>query len=261
MSLPSAYSARKSNRGKIDGITPKHSKVGRLFRAKGGGIVRTLGLETSTRRGSVALLENGQVVRCLEHEQQNSHAERLLPLVEQALSEAGWPKSSLDRLGVGVGPGSFTGLRVGIALAEGLSVGLDRPLLGIGSLLAMAHGALAERPTGPCCALLDARREELFAAVYVDGTRELHAPVALPIEDLQNFLGNSQVATVVGEVARELTLGSLYLASALLDLPHARWVAALAAELEESAFPPEPQYVRGIGATLPNLPPSPLKAQ
>ncbi len=223
--------------------------------------MRTLALETSTRRGSVALLEDGRVIRCLEHEQPNAHAERVLPLVERALSDAGWAKSSLDRLGVGIGPGSFTGLRVGIALAEGLSVGLDRPLIGVGSLLAMAYGGLAERPLGPCCALLDARREELFAAVYIDGTRELHAPVALPIAHLPEFLRDFGAVSVVGEVARELPFGPPYLPGALLDLPHARWVAALAAELEESAFPPEPQYVRGIGATLPNLPRSPLKPQ
>ncbi|HEY4103147.1 MAG TPA: hypothetical protein VGM44_04620, partial [Polyangiaceae bacterium] len=66
--------------------------------------MRSLGLETSTRRGSVALLENDAVVVSLEHEEPNAHAERLLPLVERALAEAGWPKSSLDRLGVGVGP-------------------------------------------------------------------------------------------------------------------------------------------------------------
>jgi tRNA threonylcarbamoyladenosine biosynthesis protein TsaB len=218
-------------------------------------------LETSTRRGSVALLENDAVVVSLEHEEPNAHAERLLPLVERALSEAGWRKSSLDRLGVGVGPGSFTGLRVGIALGEGLSVGLDRPLIGVGSLLAMAHGALRERPLGPCCALLDARRQELFAAVYIDRTRELHAPVALPLANLSEFLRDFGVVTVVGEVARELSLGALHVSGAAFDLPHARWVAALAGELEESAFPPEPHYVRGIGATLPNLPRSPLEPE
>jgi tRNA threonylcarbamoyladenosine biosynthesis protein TsaB len=209
----------------------------------------------------VALLEDGRVIGCLEHEQPNAHAERLLPLIEQALAQAGWPKSSLDRLGVGVGPGSFTGLRVGIALAEGLSVGLDRPLIGVGSLLAMAYGALVERPLGPCCALLDARREELFAAVYIDGRRELHAPVALPVQHLPDFLRDLGAVTVVGEVARELGLGAAHLSGPTLDLPHARWVAALAAELDEHEFPPEPQYVRGIGATLPNLPRSPLNPQ
>ena len=215
--------------------------------------MRVLGIESSSRRGSVALLEGGRAIASLEHEQPNSHAEQLLPLIERLLAEAGWPKSSLDRLGVGVGPGSFTGLRAGIALGEGLSVGLDRPLIGVSSLLAMAEGALAEH-AGPCCALLDARRSELFAAVYAAGQRELVAPVALPIQELSQFLQASGAGCVVGEVARTLPgLGPL-LAGPTIDLPHARWVAALAAILDEANFPPEPQYVRGIGATLPSLP-------
>lgn len=221
------------------------------------GCVRILALETSTRRGSVALLEAGRLVASLEHDEPNCHAERLLPLVERLISEADWPKSSLDRLGVGVGPGSFTGLRVGIALAEGLSVGLDRPLIGVGSLLAMAHGALAEH-AGPCCALLDARRDEVFAAVYREGALEVCAPRAVPNADLRDFLRDYSVASVVGEIARGRALGVDEVGGAFLDLPHARWVAALTAELDEAAFPPEPQYVRGIGATLPKLPPSPL---
>jgi tRNA threonylcarbamoyladenosine biosynthesis protein TsaB len=221
--------------------------------------VRILGLESSSRRGSLALVEDGRLVSSLEHEEPNSHAERLLPLLERLLAEAGWPKSSLDRLGVGVGPGSFTGLRAGIALGEGLSVGLDRPLLGIGSLLAMAHGALSERP-GPCCALLDAHRDELFAAVYAESQRELRAPVAVPIDDLADFLRDSGAVTVVGEVTARLPHGLTRVSGPQLDLPHARWVAALAAELDEATFPPEPRYVRGIGATLPKLPRAPTSA-
>jgi tRNA threonylcarbamoyladenosine biosynthesis protein TsaB len=222
--------------------------------------VRIVGIESSSRRGSVALLEDARVIASVEHEQPNSHAERLLPLLEQLLAEAGWPKSSLDRLGVGVGPGSFTGLRAGIALAEGLSVGLDRPLWGVGSLLSMARGALAEH-SGPCCALLDARRSELFAAVYDRELRELCAPRALPIEGLSEFLAAFDVATVVGEVARTLGHERTLAAGHTLDLPHARWVAALTGELDEALSPPEPQYVRGIGATLPALPRSPLNPQ
>jgi tRNA threonylcarbamoyladenosine biosynthesis protein TsaB len=223
--------------------------------------VRIVGIESSSRRGSVALLEGERVVASVEHEQPNSHAERLLPLLEQLLAEAGWPKSSVDRLGVGVGPGSFTGLRAGIALAEGLSVGLDRPLWGVGSLLAMARGALAEHPSGPCCALLDARRSELFLAVYDRELRELRAPRALPIEELSDFLAAAGVTTVVGEVARTLVHDRTLAAGKTLDLPHARWVAALTAELDEASSPPEPQYVRGIGATLPALPRSPIDSQ
>jgi len=222
--------------------------------------VRILGIESSSRRGSVALLEGERVIGTLEHEQPSSHAERLLPLLEQLLAEAGWPKSSLDRLAVGVGPGSFTGLRAGIALAEGLSVGLDRPLWGVGSLLAMARGALAEH-AGPCCALLDARRSELFAAVYDAELRELCAPHALPVDGLSDFLAASGVTTVVGEVARTLPHGRILASAQTVDLPHARWVAALAGELPEASSPAEPQYVRGIGATLPTLPRSPINSQ
>jgi len=219
--------------------------------------VRILGIESSSRRGSVALLEGNRLIASLEHEEPNRHAERLLPMLEQLLGETGWPKSSLDRLGVGVGPGSFTGLRAGIALAEGLSVGLDRPLVGVGSLLAMAHGALSEQ-AGPCCALLDARRSELFIAVYTDRQRELCAPAALPVEDLADFLDRYAVVSVVGEVAASLPHARKRIAGSTLDLPHARWVASLAGELDEAQFPPEPQYVRGVGATLPTLPPSPI---
>lgn len=222
--------------------------------------MRILGIESSSRRGSVALTDNGQLVKSLEHEQPNSHAERLLPLIEQLLAEAGWSKGSLDRLGVGTGPGSFTGLRAGIALAEGLSVGLDRPLIGVSSLMVMAHGSLNEHP-GPCCALLDARREELFAAVYGTDLGVLQAPTTVPIADLSDFLARAGVATVVGEVAHALPHGRVLARGPYLDLPHARWVAALAQGLDEAAFPPDPEYVRGIGATLPNLPPSPLESR
>ena len=222
--------------------------------------MRIVGIESSSRRGSVALLEGERLVASVEHEQPNSHAERLLPLLEQLLAEAGWPKSSLDRLGVGVGPGSFTGLRAGIALAEGLSVGLDRPLWGVGSLLAMARGALAEH-SGPCCALLDARRHELFAAVYDRKLEELRAPQVLPTQDLPDFLATCGATTVVGEVAHTLAHGRLLATGSALDLPHARWVAVLAGELDEASCPPEPRYVRGIGATLPTLPRSPIEAQ
>ena len=208
----------------------------------------------------MALLEDEHLIGSLEHERPNSHAEQLLPLLERLLAEAGWAKSSLDRLGVGVGPGSFTGLRVGIALAEGLSVGLDRPLLGVGSLWAMAFGALSQGP-GPCCALLDARRDELFAAVYDRQNRELCAPAAVPIQDLPAFLSAQAVATVVGEVGLSLSHGRQQISGANVDLPHARWVAALTRELDESRFPPDPQYVRGIGATLPALPRSGVTAQ
>jgi tRNA threonylcarbamoyladenosine biosynthesis protein TsaB len=222
--------------------------------------VRVLGIETSTRRGSVALLEDGRAVFSLHHEKQNAHAETLLPLVERVLAQTGSVRSSLDRLAVGVGPGSFTGLRVGIALAQGMALGLDRPLVGIGSLRAIASGAPADDRRVRVVSL-DARRDELFVAAYGADGSELLAPCAVG-----RSVAAAHVAKVLGGVPA-LGLGELAgalgelvvpLAREDLDLPHASWVAVLGADADPVTALAEPNYVRGPGATLPNLPPSPL---
>jgi tRNA threonylcarbamoyladenosine biosynthesis protein TsaB len=219
-----------------------------------------LGIETSTRRGSVAVTENGVVVKALTHEELNAHAERVLGLVERALAEAGLTRTSLDRVAVGVGPGSFTGLRVGIALAEGMALGLGRPLVGVGSLRAMA-AAVPAAEARTRVAVLDARRGELFIAAYAPNGEELLAPSALAPDAaralLEQTFGTREFVTV-GESASALGDGLLVLRGAEHDLPHAAAVAKLASELDPAVARAEPIYVRGPGATLPNLPPSPL---
>jgi tRNA threonylcarbamoyladenosine biosynthesis protein TsaB len=99
------------------------------------------------------------------------HASRLLPLIEQALEGAGW--SEVERIAVGVGPGGFTGLRIGVATARALAQAHGLPLVPVSSLAALAANA-----DGLAAAVLDARRGEVFAAVY-DSGRELVGPAAL----------------------------------------------------------------------------------
>jgi tRNA threonylcarbamoyladenosine biosynthesis protein TsaB len=101
------------------------------------------------------------------------HASRLLVLAEQALRESGTGWGEVERIAVGVGPGGFTGLRIGIATARALAQANGLPLVPVGSLAALAAGT-----DGPVAAVLDARRGEVFAAVY-DAGRELLAPAAL----------------------------------------------------------------------------------
>jgi tRNA threonylcarbamoyladenosine biosynthesis protein TsaB len=218
--------------------------------------VRVLGIETSSRRGSVALLEGERAVKSLAHEEPNSHAERLLPLLEQLLSEAGWSKSSLDRIAVGRGPGSFVGLRVGIALAEGLGLGLGRPVVGVPSLAAML-GAVSETTTATRVAVTDARRSEFFVyAARPDGSVVLEVQ-AIPRASASAALAGLGEVVLVGEAASELP-GFRVLRGAELDLPHALLVARLAFGQPASRGPVLPLYVRGAGATTPNLPPSPF---
>lgn len=218
--------------------------------------MRVLGIETSSLRGSVALVEGERVVATAHHEEPHRHGERLLPLLDGLLADRGWSRSSLDRIGVGVGPGSFTGLRVGIALATGLSLGLGVPLVGVGSLQALAARHPASDPRLRVV-VRDARRNEHFVAVYdVDGS-ERAEPQAVP-----QALTPERVRTLVGDEPF-VVLGPL-----LPDLPcaddepsrgpDAEAVARLAAHLAPDAHPALPHYVRGPNAIRPHLPPSPL---
>jgi tRNA threonylcarbamoyladenosine biosynthesis protein TsaB len=149
---------------------------------------------------------------------------------------------------------------VGIALAQGIAVGLDRPLVGVGSLRAMARalGADDERIRVPT---LDARRGELFVAGYLPGGDAVFPPSAFAREEagaLVRHLVGDRHAVAVGEGAPLLGGGIEIVERDDLGLPHASYVALLGAEATPGQSPVEPDYVRGPGVTLPNLPPSPL---
>jgi tRNA threonylcarbamoyladenosine biosynthesis protein TsaB len=137
-----------------------------------------VGLDTATP-STVAgvLLGDGRVVEARDDPGEGSrgdHAARVLPLLEAALAEAAVPWEAVERIAVGVGPGGFTGLRIGIATARALAQARGLPLAPVSSLAALAAGA----GPGPVAAVLDARRGEVFAAAW-DGERELLAPAAL----------------------------------------------------------------------------------
>jgi tRNA threonylcarbamoyladenosine biosynthesis protein TsaB len=216
--------------------------------------VRVLGIETSSRRGSVALVESGRVVVALSHEELNAHAERLLPLVDRALADAGWNRASLERVAVGIGPGSFTGLRVGIALGQGIALGLGIGLVGVGSLRAMAAGLPADQ-LGTRWTLLDARRSEVFLAAYDQTGSELLSPCAIPpaqLEPRMATVSGPEPRLLLGEVLDALPpMRGVRVQSPETDLPHASTVALLGARAEVPDAGVEPLYVRDAGAALP----------
>jgi tRNA threonylcarbamoyladenosine biosynthesis protein TsaB len=124
------------------------------------------------------LLDDGRVVEARDDPPEGSrgnHAARLLPLLEEAMAEGGVGWDDVERIAIGVGPGGFTGLRIGIATARALAQGRGLPLAPVSSLAGLAAGA----GPGIVAAVLDARRGEVFAGVW-DGDREVLAPSALP---------------------------------------------------------------------------------
>lgn len=153
-------------------------------------MTRVLALDTSTWWGSVALVEVGQdgearVVAEQGERVDGSHAESLLPWIAAVLAEAGWNKHGIDLYAATCGPGSFTGIRVGLGTIRGLALATDRPSAGVVTLAAIAGAA------GPAArdrlAVLEAGRGELYAALYDPSSsppREQRRPWVGPAGDV-----------------------------------------------------------------------------
>ena len=154
-----------------------------------------LNIETSTKNCSVALSRNGVVLAWRESEEGNDHAAKTAVFVEEVLSEAGRKAEELDAVAVGKGPGSYTGLRIGVSTAKGLAYGLGKPLLAVSPLEAMAMESIRRsseegvlEPDSVFCAMTDAGRMEVYAALYDAQGKELH-PVEAVILDSDSYSG------------------------------------------------------------------------
>jgi tRNA threonylcarbamoyladenosine biosynthesis protein TsaB len=137
-----------------------------------------LALDTALAACSVAVTRDGEVLAAASQPMLRGHQERLAPMAQEVMAEAGLPFAVLDRVGVTVGPGSFTGLRVGLAFAKGLGLALDKPCVGVGTLEALA--ASAPGP-GLTAAVIDAKRGQVYLQAF-DGGAAVMAPDALPVD-------------------------------------------------------------------------------
>lgn len=121
-------------------------------------------IESATTNCSVAIAKDGEVVALVENATENySHAEQLHTYIDQALEQAAVSKNNLHAIAVSKGPGSYTGLRIGVSAAKGMCYGLDIPLISIPTLESLAHQVKTPTLIIP---LIDARRMEVYAAVY-----------------------------------------------------------------------------------------------
>jgi tRNA threonylcarbamoyladenosine biosynthesis protein TsaB len=126
--------------------------------------MRVLAVDTSTLAGGVALVDGARVVGESLLDVRTTHSERVMVAVDRVLADAGWPPGSLDGLAVTVGPGSFTGLRIGLAAVKGLALALGLPIAAVPTLDAMAAGL--PWSMRPVCPVLDARKNEVYACLY-----------------------------------------------------------------------------------------------
>lgn len=142
-----------------------------------------LNLETATRICSVALAKSGEVLQQLETDQPNAHSRVLAEYVNKIFELEGLKPSEIDAIAVSMGPGSYTGLRIGVSTAKGLSYGLDKPLIAVPTLMAMAACATRSRKDADFfCPMIDARRMEVYTAVFDKDLNELEKTSASIID-------------------------------------------------------------------------------
>lgn len=207
-----------------------------------------LALDTAQNACSVALVAGDLVLAHASEPMVRGHQERLALMVQEVMAKAGLAFADLDRIGVTVGPGSFTGLRVGMAFAKGLGLALGKPCIGIGCLPALAASAGVP---GMVCAIIDARRGQVYMQTF-DGDHPLMAPDAVSLEVAVARLAelwNGGPLAIIGPGAALL---EGVIASARIMVCEAADPVALA-RLSAAApiAPVRPLYLRAPDAKLP----------
>ena len=211
--------------------------------------MKLLAVDTAFGACSAALLDGDSVLAHRFELMDRNHAERLAPMVEEVMTEAKLPFAALDRLAVTTGPGTFTGQRIGLAFARGLRVALNKPLIGITSLAAMAAQAMAETGCKTAAAIHDARRGE----VYLEISGEQAAPPAvLAFTDAVRRLESIRDDFALAGTAAAATLAAVtHARMSSVTQPDAIWVARLAARQPATDVAPKPLYLRAPDAKLP----------
>jgi tRNA threonylcarbamoyladenosine biosynthesis protein TsaB len=208
-----------------------------------------LALDTCLSACSVAVLDGERVLACRIEPMLRGHQERLAPLTAEAMTEAGLSFDKLQRVGVTVGPGSFTGLRVGLAFAKGLGAALGIPVVGVGVLEALA-APLAGDP-GTVFSVLEAKRGQVFLQAF-SGGEPLMAPDGLAVETavarLAELASSGPVVLIGTGTAH---LAGMAADARIVEADHADPVAVAHLAAARPVVPPRPLYLRAPDAKLP----------
>jgi tRNA threonylcarbamoyladenosine biosynthesis protein TsaB len=208
-----------------------------------------LAIDTALEACSAAIFDSdqGAIIAADTEIMARGHAEASMPLVERVIREAGLDFFAIDRIAVTVGPGSFTGLRVGIAAARGIALAARKEIVGITTLAALAAPYLAAEPNAPVAAAIDGRHRHVYFQLYGAQGRVLLSPRIVPVEDAVHAAAGAS-ARLVGSGARmmaDIWPDPIHLPA--IDerrAPDIDWVARLGADANAREAPPKPLYLR-----------------
>jgi tRNA threonylcarbamoyladenosine biosynthesis protein TsaB len=216
--------------------------------------MRVLAIDTALGACSAAVLdtEQGGIVASASQPMMRGHAEALIPLLGRVTAEAHMAFRDFDRVVVTTGPGSFTGLRVGIAAARGIALSIGKPAVGLSTLSAYAAPHLAGDENTPVVVAIDARHQHVFLEVFGPGGRTVIAPRLAPLREAARAAAEAP-ARIVGTAAQAVAdalaaTGAAPIQVDQRDAPDIDWVARMGAALPEGQSPPKPQYLRAPDA-------------
>ncbi len=214
--------------------------------------MRVLAFDTAMAACSVVLWQDGETEASYCDPMMRGQAEALMPAIERVLEQAGQSYETIDRIAVTVGPGSFTGVRVGLATARGLAAAMGCPVIGKRTSDVLATEALNRDDSQPVAVAIDARRSELYLHCFDETGASLDEPVCVLPEDAVASL-QGRLWQLAGDAVEPL--------AAALDvdpsmtgprIPNGAVLATLAAAAPVPRHPPSPVYVRPPDAAKPN---------
>jgi tRNA threonylcarbamoyladenosine biosynthesis protein TsaB len=210
-----------------------------------------LAFDTSVAACSACLWRGGAVLASAREVMDQGQAEALMPLIESVMTEAGVKYADLDRIAVTAGPGSFTGVRVGLAAARGLGLAANKPVVGVMTTEVLA-AAVTEAGTAHILAAIDTKRGDLYVHEFDGHLREVASVRAIAPGELAAWSQSDDVLVVgdgaaiavaaIGPRARLATAGAL---------PEAAVLARLASQSQPTPGGPLPVYVRAPDAVMP----------
>ncbi len=227
--------------------------------------MKLLVIDTALGACTVGVFADDRALAIRSEPMVKGHSERIGGFVRDTMAEAAIGFETLDRIGVTVGPGSFTGLRVGLAFAQGLGEALDRPVVGVSTLHALAASRTATRDAA-IAAVIDARRGQVYLQMFA-GDRPLALPLALAIDAAIDLLETSGCrdtigsgTAVLGARRRERGMDALPASEPPVLDPAAAALARLTRQADPALTPPHPLYLRAPDATPPTRLPGQARA-
>jgi len=217
-------------------------------------IMRVLAIDTALEACSAAVLDTGRrgIAASETIAMARGHAEALMPLIARVMDIADVEFAALDRIAVTTGPGSFTGLRVGISATRGIALAAGKPAIGLSTLAGFAAPLIAEDDSTHVVAVIDARHDNVYLQVFGIGGRTLVAPRIATLRDAVRAAMTGP-ARIVGSAANLLAAAwprgvDQPIAVEQCAAPDIGWIARLGAAATDGSGPPKPLYLRAPDA-------------